>query len=772
MFGHDPELTRELYAAYAAKGDEYEPRTRHLDEGRRPVYINRLIFEDTPYLLQHAHNPVDWHPWGREALNRAKTEDKPVFLSIGYSTCHWCHVMEVESFDDVSVARYMNEHFIAIKVDRELLPEVDAVYMAAAMMINGQGGWPMSSFLTADGRPFFAGTYYPPQQFLSLLQGVRAAWDQRRADLLEQAELITDRINQATSVGRQAAGIDNGTIARAVDEIVRSFDGSFGGFGGAPKFPNEPYLFLLAEAAVHFDAVDAAPIPEVLDKTLKAMAQGGIYDHVGGGFHRYSVDQHWLVPHFEKMLYNQANLARVYLRVYQITGAEWCGRVVTEILDYVVREMRDAGGGFYSATDADSEDREGVFFSWTREELRSRLGEEEYLLAVDLFGVTEAGNFDGRSILYLAEGYAEYAQNHGLAPDGLLETVATIKQKLLHARNERVRPLRDDKIITAWNGMMITAFSDAGKTLGREDYTRAAVNAANYLLQKNRRRDGGLWRASLNGRPAVVGTQEDYAFLAEGLVQLYDDTDDDDWLRQAQALIDTMVGRFSDRRDGGFYMTEEDAAVQLPLRMKELDDNAVPSGNSTALRVLARLAKRTGREDYRGHAERLIGGFCVRIARYPHAFSYLQTGLLEFLNHECGARQYAAGGNIRIDSAVSGEGRELELIVRIAMRPQWRIHAGGGAGGDLIATELVADERSSWELAEVNYPEPVIEAPSSLTGALPVYRDEVVISAVLKGRGARNGGSLIRFKLRLQACNDDACLAPETVAILVSGAVG
>ncbi len=765
MFNHSPELKLKLQTAYAAKGSGYEPRTHHLDEQNQAVYINRLILEDSPYLLQHAHNPVDWYPWRQEAFEQARKENKPVFLSIGYSTCHWCHVMEVESFEDENIARYMNEHFISIKVDRELLPDIDTIYMTAIMMMNGQGGWPMSSFLTADGKPFFGGTYFPPQQFFTLLQQVHDTWNKKNAEILEQANLISNEINRVMQAKQQATTITNETIEKALNNVVSSFDKTNGGFGQAPKFPHEPNLFLLLEAAI---LLNDESIITVLNETLQMMAQGGIYDHVGGGFHRYSTDQHWLVPHFEKMLYNQANLSRIYARAYEITGIEFYKQVLTETLDYILREMTNDDGGFYSATDADSEDREGAFFVWKRSELKNTLSEKEYQLSVDLFAISEQGNFEGRNILFLPESYATYAEKNNLEISALLNKVLTIKQKLLDVRNKRIPPLRDNKIITAWNGMMISAFSAAGKILGRKDYSQAAINTANYILDKNRQNDGSLWRASLNGHPSINGKQEDYAFLAEALIQLYDDSHDEHWLNEAENITKIMLDKFWDTENGGFFMNIEEPEVRLPTRPKELDDNAVPSGNSVALRVLAKLAKRTGKEDYNNRAEALIASFSETIDKYPHAYTYLQTGLLEFLNHEHSNQQYSAKGNIRLDSTIN---QDKKFIITINIKPKWHINAHKPLSEDLIPSKLSIDETTAWELTEVNYPEPSIEFLSFSKDKLALYKDTITITGKLKRKTvAEKQGALrlIKLNLQLQACNNDTCLAPETVPVFIS----
>jgi uncharacterized protein YyaL (SSP411 family) len=768
MFTHSTELKQQLQAAYVAKGSDYVPRTQHLDDQGQAVYINRLIFQDSPYLLQHAHNPVDWHPWGPEAFALAQRENKPVFLSIGYSTCHWCHVMEIESFEDESIAAYMDEHFISIKVDRELLPDIDAIYMTAVMMMNGQGGWPMSSFLTANGKPFYGGTYYPPQQFLHLLQQVYKTWTDEHDQFLEQANVITREINRIMSARQKATSITNDTIEKAVQNVISSYDSTYGGFGSAPKFPNEPNLFLLLEAAVHFDnAFDL----DVLNKTLQQMAQGGIYDHVGGGFHRYSTDQHWLVPHFEKMLYNQANLARIYMHAYELTGNDFYKQVVSETLDYVLREMTDSEGGFYSATDADSEGREGAFFVWEKKDLKSLLSTDEFDLAVDVFGVRDDGNFEGENILFLPESYLDYAEQNKLDINALHSDVARIKQKLLVARNKRIAPLRDDKIITAWNGMMIMAFSAAGKGLQRDDYTDAAIKAANHLLDLNRQDDGRLWRSSLNGRPSINGKQEDYAYLAEALIQLYDDNRDERWLNEAEKISATMIDQFLDKDAGGFFMSVEEPGISLPTRPKDLEDNAVPSGNSVALRVLAKLAKRLGKQDYSNHAEALIAGLSEKIDKYPHAYAYLQTALLEFLNHEHTALQYAARGKLNIESSIKLDGQAFELSILIKVKPEWHINADKPLSKDLIPTQLTVEDGSPWELLEVSYPEASIESLSFSKTELALYKDTIMITALLKRHLSASDEDelkLIKLQLQIQACNDDTCLAPESVPVIVS----
>ena len=489
-------LAERLRAAVAEKGSGYEPRTHHLRPDGGAKYTNRLILEDSPYLVQHAHNPVDWYSWGPEAFARAKREGKPIFLSIGYSTCHWCHVMERESFESEDIARLLNESFVAIKMDRERRPDVDELYMTAVQLFTGRGGWPMSTFLTPEGKPFFGGTYYPPDRFSTLLGRVRDAWLNQRPQLVERAEEITERVRQITGSRGKAQKVGREVIDKALAQVVARYDTKRGGFGGAPKFPHEPeLLFLLAHGLRHGDASAL----EAAIGSLEAMARGGIHDQVGGGFHRYSTDVGWLVPHFEKMLYNQAHLARAYLAAYQLTGDVLLGRVARQVLDYVLREMTSPTGGFYSATDADSKGEEGLFFLWTPVELREALDPEEAELAIDLWGVTEQGNFEDSNILHLPAALDWYAAAKGMYLPELLSRIDTVREKLWQAREKREHPLRDDKIVTAWNGMMITALAEGSEVLGDEQYLAAARRAAEFLWQTNRRPDGSLWRVHLDG---------------------------------------------------------------------------------------------------------------------------------------------------------------------------------------------------------------------------------------------------------------------------------
>src|SRR4051812_1077124 len=547
---------------------------------------NRLANETSPYLLQHAENPVDWHPWGEEARERAHTEDKPILVSIGYAACHWCHVMERESFEDPQVAALMNEHFVPVKVDREERPDVDAIYMDAVQAMTGHGGWPLNAFLTPEGVPFYAGTYFPPEprqgmpSWRQVLAGVAEAWREQREEIEQAGRTILPRLRGAAQLEAQEGDLDAGGLVAAVAELRRGYDWDHGGFSPrAPKFPSASVIeFLLArgerEMALH---------------TLRAMASGGMYDQIGGGFARYSVDTRWIVPHFEKMLYDNALLARAYLHGWQVSGESFFGRVCTETLDWALRELRQAEGGFASALDADSEGVEGRFYVWTPAQVREVLGDDADR-ALAYFGMTDAGNFEGTNIPVRATSDPERL------PD--------LKARLLAARERRVRPGLDDKRLTAWNALMIAALADAGAAMDRDDYREAAIACAEFILRDLRDADGRLLRTYNRGRAKLAGYLEDHAFLLQALLTLYETTFDPRWFREARALADTILERFADPERGGFFST----AVhhdELIARPKVLEDSPIPSGAAAAALRPLRLAPPTGEHPYPGAQLRL-----------------------------------------------------------------------------------------------------------------------------------------------------------------------
>jgi uncharacterized protein YyaL (SSP411 family) len=581
---------------------------------------NRLIKETSPYLLQHAHNPVDWYRWGPEALQRARKEDRPIFLSIGYSACHWCHVMEHESFEDPTVAAVMNEHFINIKVDREERPDLDQIYMAAVVAMTGHGGWPMSVFLTPDGVPFYGGTYFPPVSrqgmpaFIDLLRAIADAWRHRRDEIAQSG---TGLINHIRGQGAPAAALalNPGALEAAYRTLERQFDIAHAGWGGAPKFPQPMALEFLLRVHVRTGERSALTMVE---STLTKMAQGGIYDQLGGGFHRYATDAVWLVPHFEKMLYDNAQLARVFTHAWQVTKTPLFRRVAEETLDYLLREMADRAGGFYSSQDADSEGEEGKFFVWTLDEIRKVLGDDAGLFA-DAYGVTERANFEGKNILHVSPDAQRLADRLGLAQEEIESRLARARRVLFHRREERVRPNLDDKVLAAWNGLALAAFADAARAFSRDDYGRAAEANAAFLLREMQTPDGRLLRAWRGGRARLDAYLEDYANVIAGVLTLYETTFDARWYVEARRLADAMIEHFRDSA-GGFFDTSDDHET-LVIRPKDIQDNATPSGSAMAATVLLRLATLTGEGRYRGLAEGALRAVQPLAGTYPTSFA-------------------------------------------------------------------------------------------------------------------------------------------------------
>jgi uncharacterized protein YyaL (SSP411 family) len=618
------ELTGRLRAAAARSAGP--PRTRHVREDGGARFVNRLALETSPYLLQHAHNPVDFRPWGKEAFEAARREDKPVFLSIGYSTCHWCHVMEEESFDDLEIAALLNERFICIKVDREERPDVDSVYMQAVQLLTQHGGWPMSVFLTPDLRPFFAGTYFPPRDgdrgarigFRSLLLELSRVYREERARVEENATGVARAVQESLAPAPPTGLPGPHILDAALEQAAQAFDPEEGGVRRAPKFPSSLHARFLLRMWKRSGDEEALHMARL---SLEKMALGGIYDQIGGGFHRYSTDARWLVPHFEKMLYDNALLATTYVEAWQATGSAFFRRIAEEVLDYALREMSDPRGGFWSATDADSEGEEGTFFVWTPEELREVLGEADGARAAELFGVTASGNFEdsGRSVLSL----------RAVPAGDDVAFLARVRPSLFAARSRRPPPLTDRKVLTSWNGLLISALAKAGFAFGRNDFLARAERTASYLLSVHLR-DGVLLRSSLDGRAANAGVLEDYAMLAAGLVDLFEATGDARWLNAAVSLHASLSDRFADR-EGGFFRTPS-GGEELLAREKPSYDGAEPSGNSVAALTLLRLAALTSSAEYRAEAEALLRSFGTLLAHASAAVGEMLLAVDFFLS--------------------------------------------------------------------------------------------------------------------------------------------
>ncbi len=581
---------------------------------------NRLIDETSPYLLQHANNPVDWYPWGPEALERAASEDKPILLSVGYSACHWCHVMERESFENRDIAQQMNESFVSVKVDREERPDIDSIYMTAVQAMTGRGGWPMTVFLTPAGKPFYGGTYFPPQDrggmpgFPRVLDAMANAYRENRDAIARAADGLLEQMERVSAFSPHSARLAASTdLSRAFAGLASQFDDKHGGLGMEPKFPQPMVYEFLLRYHVRTGDLRALGIVEL---TLDRMAMGGIYDQLGGGFHRYSTDAFWLAPHFEKMLYDNALLAKLYLHAYQATGKPLYRRVVEETLDYVTREMTDPSGGFYSAQDADSEGEEGKYFIWRPEEVVKVLGRRDAEVVNRHYGVTEVGNFEGRSILHLVDSTPDPADRLGMTEDEVAEVVCRSRPKLLEARELRVKPGLDDKVITAWNGLMLGAFAEAAAVLDRPDYAAIAARNAAFLLSALRR-GGRLLRSYKGGRAGGQGYLEDYAFVISGLLSLHEASFEERWLREAISLTRDMAALFGDpREEGVFYDTAHDHE-KLIVRPRDISDNAIPCGSSMAADVLIRVAVITGDDDLRRIAAASIRSASPLLERAP-----------------------------------------------------------------------------------------------------------------------------------------------------------
>ncbi len=581
---------------------------------------NRLTHESSPYLRPHADNPVDWYAWGPEALERARTEDRPILLSVGYSSCHWCHVMERESFEDQGTAELMNHHFVNVKVDREERPDIDQIYMKAVQAMTGRGGWPMTVFLRPDGVPFFGGTYYPPEprhgmpSFRQVLRSVAEAWEERRDQVESGSARLLEALERTSAAG-SARRVGLALVERAYRTLAQRYDPVHGGFGQAPKFPQPVTLELVLRH--HLRTGDARAL-EMVVHTLRRMAAGGMRDHLAGGFHRYSVDARWLVPHFEKMLYDNALLARAYVDAYRATGAEDLRRIAEETLDYLVEDMRDPAGGFYSARDADSEGEEGLFYVWTPDQLARVLGDEEAALFGRAYDVTEDGNFEGRNILHLPRDLADVAEEAGMDLDELLRRLTSAREALLRKRAEREAPFRDEKVLTAWNGLTVRALAEAGATLGRDDLVDVASATADFLWRELRA-DGRLLHSWMEGEAKIHAFLDDHAALGNAYLSLHAATLDPVWLERAVWLAEEIRQRFWDATSSTVYDTPDDAET-LIVRPRDPTDSATPSGPSLAAELFARLSRATGVERHEETARAIVDGEADMLEQAGAAF--------------------------------------------------------------------------------------------------------------------------------------------------------
>jgi uncharacterized protein YyaL (SSP411 family) len=753
---------------------------------------NRLAGESSPYLLLHRHNPVDWHPWGEEALEKARREDKPIFLSVGYSTCYWCHVMERESFSSPEIAAVMNREFVNVKLDREERPDLDEIYMTATQILTEHGGWPNSVFLTPDLKPFYAGTYFPPEDrhghpgFRRVLADLAHAWKTRRADVLEQAEEMARAMRHYLEERtRPAAAPPNPEVAgKAVDALARRFDRQWGGFGGAPKFPTPSNLYLLLETAG-----ERPEAGEMLAATLDQMARGGLYDQLGGGFHRYATDREWKVPHFEKMLYDNGFLLELYAREHQRTGDAQAARIVRETAAWIEREMTSPEGAFWSAIDAETHGHEGAYYVWTREEIEAVVGGEDAAFLAPLLGFDGPPFFEGdRYVLHLPERLEEAARRRRMAEADLLREVRALRAKLLEARFRRDRPLTDDKVLADWNGIAIAGIAVAGEILAEPALVERAARAAGFVLARMRPAGGPLlhaWRQGQGKVPAFLG---DYAFLVRGLLALQRATGEERWLAAAAELTEEQIRRLRDPQ-GGFFVAAESPDVLF--RSKDVFDGATPSGNAVAVLNLLDLAERTGEGVWRTEARAALQAFAPLIESYPDAVRMLAIAARRYClaveadrgpavepvplfaaaaraAHE---RDATAAGVFKLEKEAAhlvaarlelGEGSDggwRPFRLRLEIEPGWHIHANPASEDFLIATEVKAEGA---RLRNVRYPEPDELQPDFAGQPLAVYEREVEIAGEL-GDLAPGGRLLVTY----QPCDAARCLPAATLAVAI-----
>ncbi len=781
-------------ALSAASGDE--GHLKNADGSWK--YTNALVHETSPYLLLHAHNPVEWYPWGPEALERARREDKPIFLSVGYSTCYWCHVMERKVFANPQIAALMNQWFVNIKVDREERPDLDQIYMTATRLLNrGHGGWPNSVFMNPDLQPFFAGTYFPPEDahgrpgFPRLLQVLHQAWQKRRDEVEESAAQITAAIREEVASRRQTPAMapDTVLVNRSLAAVKGRYDAYYGGFGGAPKFP--PCIRLEFLLGTWEREKDESSL-KMVAHTLVAMARGGIYDQVGGGFHRYATDAQWQIPHFEKMLYNQAHLAHLYLSVYRATGEEAWRWVAEDIFRFVAREMTDADGGFYSALDAETEAVEGKYYLWTEEAISEILGDEAVLFfeVYDLVAMPEGEGM----VLFVPRSLEEVAVDLEMALPALRSRVEGLRARLLKQRSTRLYPLLDDKILTSWNGMMIASYALGYEVLKEESYRRTAEAAAEFVLERMRTADGGLKRLYRHGAVKYEGYLEDYAFFAQGLLSLYRATGDERWLREGRAIVDQMVLRFWDGEDDGFFFTE--SGTDLIVRIKDAQDSALPGANAVAVHSLLDLVQWTGEMAYLDRARQTLHAFGSMMQGSPSAFTHLVAAARKYL--EIAALRPVAVGLPAMPAALQGKaplipavllrtrvdlsvdrpapGQDFQVAVHLDISKGWHINANPSSSEMLIPTSLTLNADLPLEVLEIDYPGATAFYSAALDETLKVYQDRVTLRAGvrLKPEAAMGQQGRLNLLLQYQACDDTRCLPPaevlETIDLEVASA--
>ena len=747
---------------------------------------NKLAGSSSPYLLQHAYNPVDWYPWGEEAFAKARKENKPILLSIGYSTCYWCHVMEREVFENPEIAKLMNESIVSIKIDREQRPDVDEIYMTATQIITRRGGWPNNVFVTPDLKPFFAGTYFPPEDsfgrpgFVTVIKRIRDQWEEDQADTQNDADRLVDtiiRIKQQENDAASATLPGQQVIDALIGHYRNYYDNRLGGFYPAPKFPHEDALLFLLEA---YRLTNNNSALDMARGTLEKMAEGGIHDHVGGGFHRYSTDARWHIPHFEKMLYNQALLGRAYTELYALSNTPVDRAIAEGTFDFTLRQMTHKGGGLYSALDAETDEVEGAYYAWTDAELKKALDKNSYAWLTKHYGLADIPdirghkNTDGK-VPYLKQPLTEVAVSEGMSYEAIVEKRQKIMTALRKARDQRKLPYLDNKIIPAWNGLMIDAFARAGEILERPDYVRAASRASDFILANLRKKDGTLYRTWREGKAEIIAYFEDYAFMIQGLVSTYRVTKEETYLTAAKELAETAKRLFWDAKNGGYYFT--DGSEELLVRMKNAEDSAIPSGNAVMANALLDLYEVTGDTAWKKQAEMLLKAFGKAISDNPRGYTHMAQALLR-LNYIIPAANTApeqteaptsqdaieTKAHVKISATEpKREGDRLTVTAILDIAEGWHINANPASLDFLIHTSVDVREDSGTAEAKPDYPS--AKAMTTPLGDVKVYEGKVSIPVtVTLPRKTEN----LRLLIRAQACKDTTCLAPSDWVILLT----
>jgi hypothetical protein len=734
---------------------------------------NRLIDSSSPYLLQHAHNPVDWYPWGEEAFAKAREENKPILVSIGYSTCYWCHVMEREIFENPEIAKLMNESIVSIKIDREQRPDVDDLYMTATQLMTHSGGWPNNVFVTPDLKPFYAGTYFPPAAFSSLIQQIHYLWTQDQVALKAQAERLASAIIQIKQQenNAQSSSLPGIQLVEALTSHFSDYyDNRLGGFYQAPKFPNEDALLFLLEA---YRLTDNNTCLEMARGTLEKMAEGGIHDHVGGGFHRYATDAQWHIPHFEKMLYNQALLGRAYTELYALSSKPDDRAVAEGIFDFTLRQMTHKDGGFYSALDAETDAVEGAYYAWTDAELHDALDADSYAWLMKHYGLAEIPGIPGHKhedgrVLYLIQPLSGSEMEKGLSYEDALKKQQAVMTALLESRDKRKLPHLDNKIITSWNGLMIDAFARAGQRMDKPEYTDAARRAADFILANLRKQDGSLYRTWRDGKAEIAAYFEDYAFMIQGLVSIYRAAKEDNYLQAAKELAAKAKQLFWDQKHGGYYFT--DGSEPLLVRMKNAVDSAIPSGNAVMAQALLDLYEITGDAEWKQQAEALLIAFGQAITENPRAYTHMVHALLR-LNHVAPAAKAAQQPDevvtlreamvtktyVKVGaSEPKREGNSLTVTAVLDIAQGWHVNANPASFDFLISTSVDVREDSGKAEVEPVYPD--ARAMTTSLGDINVYEGKVSIPVKVTLPGNAEN---LRLLVRAQACKDAICLAPS-----------